>query len=129
MQLHCTLVRYMESYKAFKAFSDSQIEGVHVAPSPHPAASNLLHYLAQPCTALHFVLARLSRPTGFVAKHKKTVDQFMEMCAKVSEAAPQVQAFIDILTASSEFQVFVVSSQIAARCLLGCHLERNRSRL
>jgi hypothetical protein len=35
----------------------------------------------------------------------------MEMCAKVSEAAPQVQAFIDILTASSEFQVFVVSSQ------------------
>jgi hypothetical protein len=32
----------------------------------------------------------------------------MEMCAKVSDAAPQVQAFIDILTASSEFQVFVV---------------------
>ena len=32
----------------------------------------------------------------------------MDMCAKVSDAAPQVQAFIDILTASSEFQVFVV---------------------
>ena len=50
MQLHFTFVRYMESYKAFKAFSDSQIEGVPVAPCPHPAASNLLHCVAQPCT-------------------------------------------------------------------------------
>eukprot|EP01045_Picozoa_sp_COSAG04_P009023 COSAG04_NODE_513_length_13214_cov_17.630576_7_plen_94_part_00 len=48
------------------------------------------------------------RGAGFVKKHKKTVEQFMEMCAKASNAAPQVQAFIDILTASSEFQVFVV---------------------
>lgn len=50
------------------------------------------------------------RGAGFVKKHKKTVEQFMEMCAKASNAAPQVQAFIDILTASSEFQVFVVRS-------------------
>ena len=57
------------------------------------------------------------RGAGFVKKHKKTVEQFMEMCAKASNAAPQVQAFIDILTASSEFQVFVV--RFAARTVLG----------
>jgi hypothetical protein len=44
-----------------------------------------------------------------VAKHKKTVPQFFEMCNKVVDAAPQVSAFIDILNASSEFKVFVVS--------------------
>jgi hypothetical protein len=43
----------------------------------------------------------------FVAKHKKTVPQFFEMCNKVVDAAPQVQAFIDILSSASEFTVFV----------------------
>ena len=44
-----------------------------------------------------------------MAKHKKTVPQFFEMCNKVVDAAPQVSALIDILNASSEFKVFVVS--------------------
>ena len=59
-------------------------------------------------TRLTIVRGPVMARAGFVAKHKKTVEQFFEMCAKVSDAAPQVQAFIDILTASSEFTVFVV---------------------
>ena len=54
-----------------------------------------------------FLTASVFGAPGFVTKHKKTVPQFMEMCRKVSDAAPQVQAFVNILTASSEFPVFV----------------------
>lgn len=93
---HTPSHRYMVVYNSFKAFSDAQIESKPCDLTPEIECCTL--------TAGDVWMAGCA---GFVTQHKKTVPQFMEMMAKVSDAAPQVQAFIDILSASSEFPVFV----------------------
>lgn len=102
----CLAAGFMADIDRWMQASEEEFKKASVGSDP-TGKSGSMYTIQQ--TAMHkeftaFVDANMN---AFVQKHKKTVPQFFEMCAKITEAAPQVQAFIDLLTSASEFPIFV----------------------
>jgi hypothetical protein len=102
----CLAAGFMADLDGWMQAHTEEFATASIGSDPTGESGNM-YTMAQ--TAMHkeftaFVDANMN---SFVSKHKRTVQQFYELCAKVSNAAPQVQAFIDLLTASSEFPIFV----------------------